>query len=132
MFDVDSLHWRLVVTFFASEDLSNTMRLVEMKLQVFFAITFFRTNLTEESLLLAMSLLGVSLELRRGGEHHGTVDTGVLVEFGALPQVCTGNICDHSELQLCHHGVRVDLLDGLYVNSSDWRTNTDNLTRVID
>ena len=65
MFDVDSLHWRLVVTFFTSEDLSNTMRLVEMKLQVFFAITFFRTNLTEESLLLAMSLLRVSLELSR-------------------------------------------------------------------
>ena len=81
-----------------------------------------------------MRQLTVSLQLGRAGKHHGAVHTGIRVELQlrAVGKIAARQVCDHSQLQLCHHGVRVEFLHSLDVDSSYGRVHTDNLTGIID
>jgi len=62
------------------------MCFVQMELEILFALTSFRTDLTEQGLLSFMNILCVSLQLARTCKHHGAIDTGELqfVSFTAL------------------------------------------------
>ena len=62
------------------------MCFVQVKFEILFALTPFRTDLTEQSLLSFMNILCVSLQLAGTCKHHGAIDAGELqfVSLAAL------------------------------------------------